>query len=352
MGAANNSASQALGHGVATYVTPNNVAVGLRSVQWYSGGSFSLRQIPQYHVRGSAFTDIAGFDTPSQGLVRGRTYTMVVTFRMLRTQGFFDPSARSIQFYTEVGAPYTATVQAVDKVDAQELRLTFTVPPTGWWYLRLCNGGMVGDPDTWWDDMLIVEGAWSGPAFNGSTPDAPGKDYAWTGTPNASTSTYVATRSASLLFIREDNTGVVEHFDCVLQTKNYNFELSSNFKRLFWWGVDAIFRGQVTGQAIPIVYAQKPTWGQLLAQGVTWGDLLNGTWGSPLSVPVEVETDYSLGNVGSTRKFVKFRKGLRFRQIGFRVTFPVDGTTLTLPVYVFSLTAHVVTRETVVKAIS
>jgi hypothetical protein len=80
--------------------------------------------------------------------------------------------------------------------------------------------------------------------------------------------------------------------------------------------------------------------------------MLSGTWSSPLSVPLVIETDYNLANLGSTRKFVKFRKGLRFRQIGFRVTFPVDGTTLTLPVYIFSLTAHIVTRETVVKAIS
>jgi hypothetical protein len=160
------------------------------------------------------------------------------------------------------------------------------------------------------------------------------------------------TRAAPLLYLREDTTGVVEHFECVLQTKNYNYALPSNFKRLFWWGVDAIFRGQVIGQAIPIVYASKPTWGQLRTAGVTWHQMLSGTWSSPLSVPLVIETDYNLANLGSTRKFVKFRKGLRFRQIGFRVTFPVDGTTLTLPVYIFSLTAHIVTRETVVKAIS
>ena len=160
------------------------------------------------------------------------------------------------------------------------------------------------------------------------------------------------TRTAPLLFIRDDAAGVVETFDCVLQTKNYNYALPSNFKRLFWWGIDAIFRGQVTGEVIPIVYASKPTWGQLRAAGVTWRQMLSGTWGSPLSVPISVETAYNLNNFGPERKFVKFRKGLRFRQLGFRVTFPVDGTTLTLPVYIFSLTAHIVTRETVVKAIS
>jgi hypothetical protein len=159
-------------------------------------------------------------------------------------------------------------------------------------------------------------------------------------------------RSCPLLYIREDVAGIAEVFQCVLQTKNYNYELPSNFKRLFWWGVDAIFRGQVKGEVIPIVYASKPTWGQLRTAGVTWHQLLQGTWGSPLSVPLSVETAYNLNNLGPTRKFVKFKKGLRFRQLGFRLTFPVDGTTLTLPVYVFSLSAYIVTRENVVKAIS
>lgn len=191
-----------------------------------------------------------------------------------------------------------------------------------------------------------------GDSGNNSVRGVP-STMSWEGTRGASVSLATTRRSAPLLFIREGvDTSTIEKFDCIIQTKYYNYELPSNFKRLFWWGVDAIFKGAISGEAIPIVYNQKPTWGQLRSQGITWHQLLNGTWGSPLSVPTNIETGRNLGNLGPTRKFVKFRKGLRFRQIGFRVTFPVDGTSKTLPVYVFSITAHIVTRETVVKAIS
>ena len=41
----------------------------------------------------------------------------------------------------------------------------------------------------WWDGLLIVEGTYNGPYFDGSTPAAEGHGPAsWTGAPHASTS--------------------------------------------------------------------------------------------------------------------------------------------------------------------
>lgn len=159
-------------------------------------------------------------------------------------------------------------------------------------------------------------------------------------------------RSVPLLFIEDRVGAAVEEFTCILQTKNYNYKLASNFKRLAYWGVDALFRRKVKAIAAPVVYNSKPTWGQLVSQGVTWGDLLNGTWGSPFAGSVDVVTEYDLAGLGSARKFVKFKKGLRFRQIYFRLEFETDGSIASAPVQVFTLSARITGKESVVKAIS
>lgn len=159
-------------------------------------------------------------------------------------------------------------------------------------------------------------------------------------------------RSVPLLYITDGVANVAEEFECVLQTKNYNYKLSSNFKRLYWWGVDAIFRRRVIAQAVPVVFNRKPTWGELRAQGITWGTLLSGTWGNLYTGDVSIVSDYDLEGLGSVRKFVKFRKGLRFRQIYFRLRFETDGSIATAPVQVFTLSAYVDSKETVSKTVS
>ena len=161
-----------------------------------------------------------------------------------------------------------------------------------------------------------------------------------------------ATRQCKLLRITDAVGNVGEPFTCELQTKNYNYKLASNNKRLFWWGVDALFRSKIKGQAFPVVYNNQVTWGQLIAGGVTWGQLLSGTWGSPFIGDTSEATEYDLNNLGSTRKFVKFRKSMRFRQIYFKIVFDTDGSVGTAPVQVFTLTADVATKERVSKAIS
>lgn len=159
-------------------------------------------------------------------------------------------------------------------------------------------------------------------------------------------------RAAKLLFIEDEFTNATETYTCELQTKNYNYELSSNFKRLFWWGVDATFRTRVRGWATPVVSHVQVTWGQLRTQGVTWGQLLGYTWGSSFVGDVSVASDYGLQGTGPTRKFVKMFKSLRFRQIYFKLVFDTDGSIGTAPVNVFTITAFVGTKETVSKAIS
>ncbi len=141
-----------------------------------------------------------------------------------------------------------------------------------------------------------------------------------------------------------------ESMDCAIQTKNLDYSASSSYKRLFWWGIDAIFREDITGIAAPITYSQQVTWGELL--DTTWGNLLNFTWGQPQSTQYFVETVRSSTGTTPGRRFVKFLKSLRFRQIYFRLTFTVDGSSSTSPVRVFHVSTYVKGKETVSKAIT
>lgn len=191
------------------------------------------------------------------------------------------------------------------------------------------------------------------PFFSGNTADTQALDYSWVGATNGSKSKLRFVRLSKLLYISEQIAGNVENMSCELRTKNYNYQLSSNFKRLFWWGVDAVFRTRLQGWAIPVVYSSSTTWGALRTAGKTWGQLLaSGTWGSPDRASLEQKSDYTLSSSGPTRKFVKMFKSLRFRQIQFRLIFDSDGTVGSSPISLFTITAYVGTKETVSKTVS
>ena len=159
-------------------------------------------------------------------------------------------------------------------------------------------------------------------------------------------------RTAKLLYIADEFTNATETYTCELQTKNYNYQISSNFKRLFWWGVDAVFRTRIRGWAVPVVHHSQVTWGDLRTGAVKWGALLGGTWSSPFIGDLSVISDYNLQGTGPVRKFVKMFKSLRFRQIYFKIVFDTDGSIGTAPINVVSITAFIGAKETVSKTVS
>lgn len=187
--------------------------------------------------------------------------------------------------------------------------------------------------------------------FDGSTASTATDTYAWTGTAFGSTSTHtVTTRSAKTLTITDGLTTAAEVFQCVVQTKNFNYDQSSKYKRLFWWGADVVFRGQLVAVANPIVFSGSVTWGQLLSR--TWGQLLAFTWAQPASPVLSVTTAINTTGTGSTRKFIKLNKGLRFRQISYTLTFSTDGSVSSAPVRLFSLTTFVSLKETASQSVT
>lgn len=136
-----------------------------------------------------------------------------------------------------------------------------------------------------------------------------------------------------------DSVGAV-NISCAITTKTYDLAISHQFKRLFWWGADVLSGNSVTGVATPIVASFQSTWDDL----TNW-DALN-TWDYPLSSPASTTTSVGASS-GVMRKFVKFAKGLRFRQINFGVTILSTGKTTDGPARIYSLTALVRTAATV-----
>jgi hypothetical protein len=131
-----------------------------------------------------------------------------------------------------------------------------------------------------------------------------------------------------------------------LITKDYDFGPSYGFKRLFWWGADVLAKGDTTYYARPIVYTTAVTWGQVGATPIA----TLGTWGRPLDFSINVTDHVDGSNIIGYRTFVKLLKGLRFRQISFRLNAVVQASDD--PYRVFSVTAFVDNKQQVSKKVS
>jgi hypothetical protein len=183
--------------------------------------------------------------------------------------------------------------------------------------------GLTGSELTWVDKVLCWEGSVLTTPFDGDSANA-----SWTGVAHASTSISLA------------NEAVV--ITCTALTKTYDMAVSHKFKKLFWWGADVLTSNEVIGVASPIITVFQVTWDELSAY--TW-DQLN-TWQFPLSSPASVTTAQSPGS-GVLKKFVRFLKGLRFRQINFSVIMTSSGMRTDGPARLYTITAVVSTKQVV-----
>lgn len=158
-------------------------------------------------------------------------------------------------------------------------------------------------------------------------------------------------RTAQTVFITDIvATSETETFTCTMQTKNLDYGASSAYKRLFWWGLDGLFRNQLTAIANPISFSGRITWKDL--RSYTWDDLLNFTWDQPTSPSLAVTSNRDAAGTGPVKKFVKLSKALRFRQIYFKITCSTNGDSATAPVRIFDLVTFVLVKEHVVRTLS
>lgn len=142
----------------------------------------------------------------------------------------------------------------------------------------------------------------------------------------------------------------VESFTCSIVTKTYDFNVPYTFKRLFHWGVDLLSKSTINFYVIPTVYSIPITWGYLKSNGIKWSQLK--TWARPLDFSINVSDSTSSANPSGVRTYIKLIKSLRFRQIAFKLTSVVDGTSTTSPLRIFSITAFTSNKELVTKKIS
>lgn len=190
-GAANASPSVLTGVGVTgvSAAQPER-AVRFSSTQWAASGTRSIRVSPR-QTTGTHRESYAAIAV--SGLTVGNTYTVLGTVRLaapqtgtLSADAFAPPRGFWVTSVAGSGVPtYISTAPNV--AGAHEVRATFVTNAT-LADIRLMNGALPGGGDVWWDNLALVEGEYTGPYFDGNTPDTADWDYAWTGAANASTS--------------------------------------------------------------------------------------------------------------------------------------------------------------------
>ena len=134
---------------------------------------------------------------------------------------------------------------------------------------------------------------------------------------------------------------------CTAKTKNFDMATSHTFKRLWWWGADVTTDNDIIGIATPIVFSFNVTWDMLSV--LQWNAL--GTWSQPTTVIQAVETTQET-ETGTSRRFAKFLKGLRYRQINFAVRLTTEGSTVDGPARLFTMTNFTESKETVTKGVN
>jgi len=142
---------------------------------------------------------------------------------------------------------------------------------------------------------------------------------------------------------------VTNDIECWVRTKNFDMAISHQFKRLWWWGADVSTSRTITGIATPVIVSFQVYWGQLLS--MYWGQLLDDFWGQPLTEPTVISTPVTTTS-GAHRRFAKFLKGLRYRQINFKVLLITQGSTLDGPARLFTMTILTETRQVVPKSVN
>jgi len=187
LGTANASASVLNGVGITNHTSGVGVAKAFSSTKWKVSGTKSLRLSSRYAGTGTAYVELSNQGSP-RGLAAGKTYTLLTTCYIDTPQATNITTARGVQLVHKIGpAAYVTTIgpQAVNTSQtATNLRFTFTIPVGATeWYLRIQNGGVYGDSDVWFDNLMIVEGTYAGQYRDGSNAG-----WVWSGTANNSSS--------------------------------------------------------------------------------------------------------------------------------------------------------------------
>lgn len=134
---------------------------------------------------------------------------------------------------------------------------------------------------------------------------------------------------------------------CRVRTKNFDMAIPHQYKRLLWWGADVSTDNNILGIATPITMSLNATWQDLSTK--MWNQL--NTWAQPLTEPSSVETVATTGT-GTARRFAKFMRSLRYRQINFQVQLTTGGSTVDGPARLFSMMIITLSKQVVGKSVN
>lgn len=127
-----------------------------------------------------------------------------------------------------------------------------------------------------------------------------------------------------------------EQYECRFTTKILDLGGGSAFKRLMWWGLDALIKTKVQSTATVIVNNAGFDWDDL--EETDLDALEETTCDNLLTVFPRAKNNVEMYSIDLGRRFIKFLQGLRFRQIQFDFNTMVDGTADTVPHKIFALT--------------
>lgn len=148
---------------------------------------------------------------------------------------------------------------------------------------------------------------------------------------------------------RESADSVNKTIYASITTKNYDLANPYQYKKLYWWGADIGSNTDVVGTVTPIAFGFIPEWSTLVIR--SWGSLVDLTWGN-FDTNTPIETTVSAAGSGNVRRFIKFPRTLRYRQVNFQIQLDCTGSNSDSPVKLFSLIAITATKETLSKALT
>jgi hypothetical protein len=131
-----------------------------------------------------------------------------------------------------------------------------------------------------------------------------------------------------------------------METKVFDFDAPNLFKKLYWWGADVTASGTMQAWIIPVRYNVSATWNDVAS--LTWDQILLNTWDRVQDIDNSI-TEIVVSS-GAQRKFYKFLKTVRFRNVYFRLWFTISDWVN--PTCVFSLTPVVSMKELVPKTVN
>ena len=167
--------------------------------------------------------------------------------------------------------------------------------------------------------------------------------------PYAYHSSALSSKGAALYRITRDASLDAEAMECTVRTKIYDYQVSSAWKRLMFWGADVSAPGTVSANVAPIVYGRPYAWNEMI---FPWNSPLVKSWALGRDESIEVSDTAVITSASGSRKFIKWLKSLRFRQVYFELVLRTDGSVLTGPAKLFTLTTRVGVKQLVAKKIN